>query len=294
MSEPSGIFLLNKPKNITSNDLIQNIKRKFNFKKIGHAGTLDPLATGLMVILINQATKVSNYLLNADKSYRVTIKLFIQTNTLDITGDIIKQEGFKKISKLDLKKVLEKYNGYIYDQYPPMFSAIKINGKKLYEYARKNENIDIKPRKVTINLCNIVSYDQKLGEITLDIKCSKGTYIRSLVNDLTFDLGTIGTVKELVRLGSGNFTLDEAIDVNDLKIENMISLYDALLKNDKTMVIYHNEREIRQGTIITLLNVNSDEVFIVNNNNEVIAIYEKVAHQIYKCKRGMWNPEVVI
>jgi tRNA pseudouridine55 synthase len=128
MNQKSGIYLVNKPKGITSNDLVQKIKRKFGYKKVGHAGTLDPLATGLMVILVNQATKISNYVLENDKSYNVVIKMFTQTDSFDITGKVIEEMEPVKLSKTLLKETVEFFDGYMYDQYPPIYSAIKVNG----------------------------------------------------------------------------------------------------------------------------------------------------------------------
>jgi tRNA pseudouridine55 synthase len=201
MNQKSGIYLVNKPKGITSNDLVQKIKRKFGYKKVGHAGTLDPLATGLMVILVNQATKISNYVLENDKSYNVVIKMFTQTDSFDITGKVIEEMEPVKLSKTLLKETVEF-------QYPPIYSAIKVNGKKLYEYARQNKEVKIEPRIITINHCKLVNYDAKNNEIVLDIDCSKGTYIRSFVNDFMHKMNLIGTVKELQR------TKMQIVDIN--------------------------------------------------------------------------------
>jgi tRNA pseudouridine55 synthase len=292
MPQKSGIFLVNKPENMTSNDLVQIIKRKFKFQKVGHAGTLDPLATGLMVILINQATKISNFILMNDKAYRVKIKMFLQTDSFDITGKVIDEMTPFKISAKEIKKVVEDYNGYMYDQYPPIYSAIKVNGKKLYEYARKNQEVKVEPRTVTINSCSLVDYDAKQNEITLDVSCSKGTYIRSFVNDFMKKLDAIGTVKELCRTKSGNFELEEAIEVDDLTEENMYSMYDALMMIRFPQIMYHQERDIRQGKSIKIVTNNANEVVsIVNDKHDVLAIYKRAAHGIYVCVRGLWEPE---
>lgn len=289
MIQPSGIYLLNKPKGITSNDLIQKVKRKFNVKKIGHAGTLDPLATGLMIVLINQATKISNYLLSSDKCYEVTMKLFIDTDTKDITGKVLKEEEPFKIGKSDLKNAIDKYNGYMYDQYPPIYSAIKVKGKKLYEYARENkeEQVEIKSRTVTINKCELIEYNQKENTIKLKVDCSKGTYIRSLVTDIANDLGTIATVIDLERTKSGEFLLENAKTIEDIKESDYLSIYDALILNKHTLIEYHLERDIKQGKPINLLN-NDPIAFIVNDKKEVIAIYKHVAQDLYVCQRGLW------
>src|SRR5699024_1017631 len=140
--------------------------------------------------------KISNYILMKDKSYRVVIKMFIQTDTFDITGKVIEEIDSQKISKSVIKEATEFFNGYIYDQYPPSYSAVKVNGKKLYEYARENKKINVDPIAVTIKECTFIDYNAKTDEITLDVLCSKGTYIRSFVNDFMKHIGLIGTVAE--------------------------------------------------------------------------------------------------
>ncbi|AUM62578.1 tRNA pseudouridine(55) synthase TruB [Spiroplasma monobiae] len=289
MNTKSGILLVNKPEGITSNDLIQQVKRKLKVKKIGHAGTLDPLATGLMVVLINQATKISNYLLSSDKSYVVTMKLFVQTDSQDITGNIVEEEDYRKISKSTIKEVVDKYNGYIYDQYPPIYSAVKIDGKKLYEYARKDQEVVIKPRKVTIKECELLDFNQKNGTIKLKVRSSKGTYIRSLVSDIAKDLETIATVSQLERISSGGFLIEDSKTIEEIDESNLIDMYDALMVNEHPLVEYHRVRDIKQGKAITLTGINYPIVFIINDKKEVIAIYKHIAHDLYKCQRGLWD-----
>ncbi len=289
MDGKSGILLVRKPEGITSNDLIQNIKRKFNIKKIGHAGTLDPLATGLMVILINQATKISNYILSSDKSYTVTMKLFIHTDSQDITGKVVQEEDYKKISKSLVKEVVNKYNGYIYDQYPPIYSAVKVDGKKLYEYARKQQEVEIKPKKVTIKSCELMEFNQKLGTIKLNVRCSKGTYIRSLVTDFAKDLETIATVSQLERTSSGGLNLSDAKEIDQIEQKDLMPMYDALMKNEHTLIEYHRIRDIKQGKAISLSGINYPIIFIINDSKEVMAIYKHIAHDLYKCQRGLWD-----
>ncbi|QHX36587.1 tRNA pseudouridine(55) synthase TruB [Spiroplasma sp. BIUS-1] len=289
MNNKSGVFLINKPEGITSNDLIQKIKRKFKVKKIGHAGTLDPLATGLMVVLINQATKISNYLLTSDKSYVVTMKLFVQTDSQDITGNVVEQEEYRKISKTLVKEIVDKYNGYIYDQYPPIYSAVKVNGKKLYEYARKEQEVIINPRKVTIKSCELLDFNQKLGTIKLKVRSSKGTYIRSLVSDIAKDLETIATVSQLERISSGGFELQNAKTIDEIEQSDLINMYDSLMLNEHPLIEYHRVKDIKQGKAITLTGINYPIVFIINDEKEVIAIYKHIAHDLYKCQRGLWD-----
>lgn len=291
----SGIFLINKPTGITSSTLIKKIQNKMKIKKIGHAGTLDPLATGLMLVLVNQATKISDFLLSNDKKYEVVIQLFKKTDSGDITGEIIKEEEPTKISKTLLKEIVEKYNGYIYDQYPPIYSAIKIKGKKLYEYARSNntDKIEIKPRQVTIRSCVLNEYNHKNNTISLTVECSKGTYIRSLAEDIATDLNTIATIKELNRTKSGEFELVNAKTIEEVKPEDICNIYDALLTNKQTLIEYHLESDIKQGKPISLLGQTDPIIFILNDKKEVIAIYRHVAKDIYACQRGLWSEEAI-
>ncbi|QEH61734.1 tRNA pseudouridine synthase B [Spiroplasma chinense] len=289
MENKSGIFLVNKPQGITSNDLIQKIKRKFNVKKIGHAGTLDPLATGLMVVLVNQATKVSNYLLSSDKTYVVEMQLFKETDSGDITGEVTNEQEFEKINKKDVTELVEKYNGYMYEQYPPIYSAVKVKGKKLYEYARKNEEVEIKSRTVTIKSCELVDFNQKKGTVKLKVLCSKGTYIRSLVKDFAKDLNTIATVATLDRVSSGNFDVSQAKNIEEIEWDDLISMYDGLMQNEHTLVEYHNVKDIMQGKAINLNTKNVPVVFVIDDKKTVLAIYKWVAHDLYTCQRGLWD-----
>ncbi|QBQ07602.1 tRNA pseudouridine synthase B [Spiroplasma gladiatoris] len=292
MNNKSGIFLVNKPLNITSNELIQRIKNKFHIKKIGHAGTLDPIATGLMVVLTNQATKISNYLLKADKVYIVEMKLFKKTDTGDITGKVIESQEFQKISKKDVELIVDKYNGYIYDQYPPIYSAIKVNGKKLYEYARNDQEVELKPRTVTINECELINFDQKMGIIKLKVNCSKGTYIRSLVQDFANEIGCLSTVSSLERTGSGEFNLSQAKTVDQLQESDLISMYDGLIQNNHALIEYHKIRDIIQGRAITLTGRSDEVVFLINDKKNVLAIYKWVAKDLYTCQRGLWDEQL--
>ncbi|AXK51255.1 tRNA pseudouridine(55) synthase TruB [Spiroplasma alleghenense] len=296
MLQKSGIFLVNKPSGMTSNDLIKKIQKKLNIKKIGHAGTLDPLASGLMVVLVNQATKVSDFLLSANKTYNVTMKLFEDTDTKDITGKVINKVEPYKLDKSLINNIVKKYNGYIYEQYPPIYSAIKVDGKKLYEYARKNQadQVEITPRTVTIEKCEFVNYDKKNHEISLRLKVSKGTYVRSFVTDFANDLDTIATVSKLERTASGGFDLSNSKNLDVIDWDHLVSLYDTLIKSEQVLIQYHFEQDVRQGKSITLPRVSFPIVFIVNDKKEVIGIYKHAANHIYTCQRGLWQDDPAI
>ncbi|AKX34000.1 tRNA pseudouridine synthase B [Spiroplasma litorale] len=285
----SGIFLIDKPKGITSNNLIQKLKAKFKIDKIGHAGTLDPMARGLMVVLVNQATKISNYLLSSDKRYIVTMDFFTKTDTMDITGTVVETQNFEKIDKKLIKEMIEKYDGYMYEQYPPMYSATKLEGKKLYEYARAGKEVEIKPKTVTIKKCTLIDFDQKNGKLSLDVSCSKGTYIRSLITDMAESIGFLATMSSLNRVECGKFSINDAKTIEEVEEKDIISVYDSLMLNGHSLVEYHKKSDILQGRTIELNGINFPFIFIIDNNKEVIAIYKHIAQNIYKCQRGLWS-----
>lgn len=219
-----GIILIDKPQGKTSQRVVQIIKKKLGVKKVGHAGTLDPLATGLLVILINKATKLSNFFLSKDKVYEVEAQLFTETDTGDITGNIIKQEKSKNVELDQINQVLSSFINNEYWQKPPLYSAIKLKGKKLYQYARKGLTVEIPVRLVRVNHLELLEYIPSLGTTKLLVNCSKGTYIRSLIKDIAQKLGTIATVRQLRRISSGELHVQQAIFLEAAEQEKIISL----------------------------------------------------------------------
>ncbi|AEM68839.1 tRNA pseudouridine(55) synthase TruB [Mycoplasma putrefaciens] len=286
MKQNSGIFIVDKPKNISTNKLIQKIKQKLNIKKIGHCGTLDPLATGVVICLVNSATKISDYLLNDAKKYLVTLKLFAQTDTFDAEGEVIQTSQVFLISLEKLNLVINKYNNYTYKQTPPIYSAIKVNGKKLYQYALADQKVDLQPRTVTIYSTKLLNYDQQNHELTLDVYCSKGTYIRSLAVDIARDLNTISYVKNLRRTQSGKFVISNAKLVNELSWDDLISIADTIKTTNYPIVYYDDFLSVKQGKKIELKNIDSDTVFISDDQNNLIACYQRFEGDIFKSKRG--------
>ena len=216
----SGIFLVNKDKGLSSNKAIQKIKKRLDIKKIGHFGTLDPLAEGLLICGINKGTKLSEKFLNLDKSYFSKIMLGIQTTTDDSEGDIIKE---KKI-QISEKEIIEMTKTFIGEskQKPPFFSALKHKGKPLYKYAREGKLIEKEPRDIKIyKILNILV---KNAFVSFEISCSKGTYIRSIARDLGDKLKCGGHLVELVRLSQGSFNLKDAKKVDDIQISDLIKI----------------------------------------------------------------------
>lgn len=214
-----GIIVINKEKEYTSHDVVAKLKKKLNISKVGHTGTLDPNATGVLPILIGKGTKFSKYLINHDKIYEVELELGKKTDTADIEGKVIEEKNVdEKYIKENLLQVLESFIGK-QEQIPPMYSAIKKNGKKLYEYARAGEKVEIEPRKIEIYKIDLNKYDKNI--ITFVVSCSKGTYIRSLCEDIAEKLNTLGYMKNLKRLQVGKFNIKDAVYIDDIDLKNV-------------------------------------------------------------------------
>ena len=198
-----GVLLLDKPLHISSNHALQKVKRLFDAQKAGHTGSLDPLATGMLPICLGEATKVSAFLLDADKTYRFKCQLGTRTATADAEGEVIETRPFEQITLNDIEKVIPRFIGDI-EQIPPMYSALKKDGQRLYELARQGIEVERKPRPVSIYKLDIISFDQ--GEIELEVECSKGTYVRTLAEDIGEALGCGAFVTRLHRLSVGPYT----------------------------------------------------------------------------------------
>ena len=218
----SGIFLINKEKGLSSNQVIQKLKRRLDIKKIGHFGTLDPLAEGLLICGINKGTKLSERFLNLDKSYFSKIMLGIQTTTDDSEGNIIEE---KKI-QVSEKEIIEMTKTFVGEskQKAPFFSALKYKGKPLYKHAREGRLIEKEPRDIKIY--SILNIDVENAFVSFEISCSKGTYIRSLARDLGNKLECGGHLVELVRLSQGRFGLKDAKNVDDIQMSDLINIED--------------------------------------------------------------------
>ena len=210
----SGILLLDKPAGITSNTALQIVKRLFDACKAGHTGSLDPLATGVLPLCFGEATKFSQFLLDADKRYQATFKLGVITDSGDADGKVLETRPVPEISDSKLESVLENYRGEI-SQIPSMFSALKVNGQPLYKLARQGIEIERKSRQVTIHELSVVERHQ--DEITVDVHCTKGTYVRSLAEDIGMELGCGAHVIELRRLAAGPYRVDEAVSMKQLE-----------------------------------------------------------------------------
>ena len=212
-----GIILIDKPKGVTSHDIVYKVKKLLN-EKVGHTGTLDPNATGVLPLLVGRGTKLSKYLMNHDKTYIVTLKLGEKTDTADSEGKVIEKKEVSKevFSKEKLLQTFSIFTGKIFKT-QPIYSAIKVNVKKLYEYARKGQEVEIKPREIEIYKISLIEINQIANTIEFEVSCSKGTYIRSLCEDIAKELNTVGYMKELRRVQVGEFLIKDSITVEDLQ-----------------------------------------------------------------------------
>lgn len=239
-----GILLLDKPLGLTSNAALQLVKRLFKANKAGHTGSLDPLATGMLPICFGEATKLSRFLLDSDKSYRATIQLGVTTRTGDAEGEVLQRRDTSRLTQAIVEKILLEFNGLI-EQIPPMFSALKVNGQPLYKLARQGIEIERKARQVTIHKLDFISL--QVDRLEIDVQCSKGTYIRTLAEDIGERLGCGGHVVGLRRYGVGSFAghkmialpaLEALMVCEDEAVADWTALDDLLLSPDQALMAW--------------------------------------------------------
>lgn len=265
-----GVILINKPKGITSRDVVNEVCKILKTKKVGHTGTLDPIASGVLVVCVGKATKLVDIITSANKEYVATVKLGLLTDTLDLDGEVLKKEKVT-IRKEELINVLNSFLGK-YEQEVPIYSAVKVNGKKLYEYAREGKKVNLPKRMVEIKKIELINLTDE--EYKFRVLVSKGTYIRSLIYDINSKLNVIGVMSDLVRTKQGIFNIDDAYTLEDIKTGNykMYTITDVL-KNDNCVVI--NDKlfnSIKNGCIID--NIYGKEVVTFIYDNKVVSIYK--------------------
>lgn len=273
----NGVININKPEGISSFDVIRKLKPIVGKIKIGHAGTLDPLATGVLPICLGPATKAIDYFMNDIKVYRTTLKLGITTDTYDREGIVISQKDTSSVTITDISSVLNKFKGVI-SQYPPMYSAIKVNGQRLYDLARKGIEIEREAREVTIHSLELLAYDSTAYELELRVTCSKGTYIRSLCKDIGDALGCGAHMKALIREKNGVFDLSHSVELDTLNTSNIseyiLPLESLLIKYNKVQLdpyflkLFINGVSIQDRSLINELDNNYSlyRVYDISNN----------------------------
>lgn len=271
-----GIIIINKQKNVTSHDIVHKAKKIFN-EKVGHTGTLDPNATGVLPLLIGKGTEISKYIINHDKIYEAELQLGEKRDTADIEGKIIENKlvDENELQDENVKKVLKNLIGK-QEQIPPIYSAIKVKGKKLYEYARSGENVEIKPRTIEIYNMELIEIDRKNKIIRFKVNCSKGTYIRTLCEDLAEKLNTVGYMKNLRRIQVGEFNIENSISLEQLENKeilqkNFITIEKYFEENQKIKLNEYKMKLFLNGVQLTY-NLDDNIYKIYNTNNEFIGI----------------------
>ena len=275
----NGVIIINKKSGYTSHDIVYKIT-KITGEKVGHTGTLDPLAKGVLPILVGEGTKISKYLINHDKIYKVKLKLGEKTSTGDLEGEVIEKENFD-ITLLDKEKIekIFKESIGIQEQTPPIYSAIKVNGKKLYEYARKGQKVEIPKREINIYNLELISIDKEKLIIEFKVFCSKGTYIRSLCEDIAKKIETIGYMLELERLRVGKFDISSSVTIDELEKNkdnkeflenNIISLEKIFEKNEKLDIPNQKLKHFLNGVKIS--NNCKDGVYRIYSESKFIGI----------------------
>ena len=284
----NGIIIVNKPKGCTSHDVVYKIKKIFN-EKVGHTGTLDPMAEGVLPILIGKGTLLSKYLINHNKKYIVNLQLGTKTDTADSEGKIIEEQqvNAKLLNKENIENILKSFIGK-QEQIPPIYSAIKVNGKKLYEYARKGQEVEVKPRKIEIYDIELIKYSIEEKTIEFEVYCGKGTYIRSLCEDISKKFETVGYMKNLRRIQVGDFKIEDSTTVEDLEknindnqfinnkiisIEKMFEKKNSIVLDEKKLQLFLNGVKLTQkypDDIYKIYNKNSNFIGIGIIENQLL------------------------
>lgn len=267
-----GILIVNKTKGCTSHDIVYQVKKIVN-EKVGHTGTLDPMATGVLPLLIGKGTLCSKYLINHDKIYEVQLTLGVKTDTADSEGTIIEERNVPEeaFQKEKIEEVLEIFLGK-QEQIPPMYSAIKVKGKKLYEYARKGQAVEVQPRLIEIYKIKLLKINQKEKQIEFQVACSKGTYIRSLCEDIAEKIGTVGYMSKLNRVQVGDFSIEQAISIEQLEQGEIPYITIEELFSDRQEILLEKPRlkPFLNGVKLTIKK--TDGVYRIYCNQQFIGI----------------------
>ena len=285
----NGIVIINKPKGCTSHDVVYKVKKLFN-EKVGHTGTLDPMAEGVLPVLVGKGTLLSKYLINHDKKYVVKLQLGIKTDTADSEGKIIEEKDMDLsiFNQEKLNEILKTFIGK-QEQITTIYSAIKVNGKKLYEYARKGQNVEIKPRQIEIYDINLINFSKEEKQIEFEVFCGKGTYIRSLCEDIAKKMNTVGYMKELKRIQVGNFKIENSVAVEELTanfdnekyIENKIISIEKLFENNEKIILNSRKLELFLNGVKITQNY-ADGVYKIYDENSVFIGLGVVENKLLK------------
>lgn len=265
----AGIVIIDKEKSWTSQNVVSKVKRILQVKKAGHIGTLDPLATGVLPVLLGEATKLSQYLVEHDKIYVATLQLGQKRDTGDEEGNVIQTCEVRNLEEKQVEQILKMFEGK-QKQIPPQYSAIKVNGKKLYEYAREGKNVEVPERDIEIYKMKLMKINAKEKQVLFEVSCSKGTYIRVLCEDIAEKLGMCGYMKNLQRIAVDQFLLENAVKLENLSEEDIISVED-LYKNNPEIELNERKLELFLNGVMLTHHV-ADGIYRVYSENHFIGL----------------------
>ena len=276
----NGILNVNKPEGWTSQDVCAKLRSRLHIKKIGHTGTLDPMATGVLPICIGKATRIIEYYDADYKSYHAKMKLGLTTDTLDITGEVLETASYSEVAENAVREAFKAYTGMV-KQIPPKYSALRVDGKRAYELAREGKDFELAAREIEIVENEITSIDMGEGIIEFDVTCSKGTYIRTMIDDIGRALGCGAAMTALVRTGSGYFTIADAYELQDLIEMSDEELEKCVIPMDETLINL-GKAELDDNRVTAFINGNSTgqgcyKVSEPSNFNDFYRVYSNDA-----------------
>ncbi len=282
-----GVLLVNKEPGWTSRDVCNKIQSILHTKSIGHTGTLDPFAEGLLLVTVNKATKITPYCDDYHKTYVATLLLGKETDTGDLNGKVIQEKDVPELNEQLIKETLNKFLGKI-SQIPPMTSAIHVNGRKLYEMAHEGEYIERAPREVEIYQINLISYRD--NEIIFEAEVSKGTYLRVLGEDIAKALNTVGYLDKLVRTKIDKFDVKDALKIDEINEDTpLMGVSSVLTHLEKGIVEFDYVQNVKDGKRMYFVSCHDKQILVTDPNDVAIAIYERVNDKgLYRCLRGLW------
>lgn len=280
-----GIYLLNKPSGITSRDLVDGLSRKLANKKVGHTGTLDPFATGLMMLTVGKATKSGMFIEALDKRYEAVLELGNKTDTGDLTGQVIETLPIIELYEQYVNDTLESFLGPQF-QTPPMYAAIKQNGVPLYELARAGQTVPREPRRIIIHEIKLITLTKT--QIRFSVRCSKGTYIRTLAEDIASKFGMVGHLSSLTRLAVGQYKLAAAKTLDTITVQDRLSVYDALKFMDQVVIKEPTQIKAIMDGKPFIIQHPASRLLLIDSQQQVLAVYDKEAGAVYKSVRGLF------
>ena len=279
----TGALLINKEKGKTSRQEVNTVSHALHEKKMGHIGTLDPFAEGLLIVLAGRATKIAPFIEQLDKTYLAKLKLGQKTDTGDKDGNVIEEKKVPSLERVKICEIIQQFLGKSM-QTPPKYSALKVNGERAYALARKNVEFELKQREIEIFEIGLVNFNGS-DEITFICRVSKGTYVRTLAEDIAEKLGTVGHLVELTRVKIGKYSLENSVKAVDAKLENIVSVEEMLKDFPLVFVEGEDAKKAKNGVSLCLKQKN--KLVVVKDEEGPIAMYELQGGSVYHCLRGL-------